>query len=503
MMASANRLGSATVLVVVGLGVCAFMVPAYGVTRREKVRSPDQSDRAVMLSIPHLQANSRKRPRSERVVPDSQRSTKDWRQAGWAFGNSSRGQKIGWAQPLKFDCTYEAAYKEWADQAPLPNFKMSSRHSSEDFRDYCTVETMLENFSWSGIDVRIDRENNHGVVVILPNQFKGQGEHDDNIYHSLFWNLDVWCTVLAGELLDNAIHAKEKLTLLQGESKEGPSQWARDLLVSSIGQPGLLFNKQRNGEVSRQINARLDINVISPSAPHRQLSARFAVHVNSKVPRVPDNAELWDSFGFKHEQSADRSSILLGKRVKDSFGASSRSWNNGSVLLLLRTKTRMLFDLDTRSASTIFEALLAAGLPAEVLCFDDTFSLEEQVHIMARAAVVISIHGAQLTNLAWMRPRSVVIEISLRYGWCNDPWVFPPVPPCVPYHKSDYANMARFFDVKYLYYDAEYIGCRAPDPSGLMNPIVVNDVYVDSTKLAIAAQNAYRYATRWSDSQGS
>lgn len=503
MMAPANRLGTATVLAVVGLGVCALMISKDGVNRREKVRASDQLDRAMMLSIPHLQANSRKRPRSERVVRDSQYSTEDRRQTGWAFGNSSRGQKIGWAQPLKFDCTYEAAYKEWADQAPLPKFKMSSRQTSTDFRDYCTVETMVENFSWSGIDVRIDRENNHGAVVILPNQFRGQGEHDDNIYHSLFWNLDVWCTVLAGELLDNTIHAKENITVLQGEFKEGPSQWARDLLVASIGHPGLRFTKSGSGPVSRQINARLAINVISPSAHHRQLSARFSVHVNSKVPRVPDNAELWDSFGFKFEQSADRSSILLGKRVKDSFGASSRAWDNGSVLLLLRTNTRMLFDSDTRTASTIFEALLAAGLPVEVVCFDDTFSLEQQVHIMARAAVVISVHGAQLTNLAWMRPRSVVLEISLRYGWCNDPWVFPPVPPCVPYHKSDYANMARFFDVKYQYYDAEYIGCRAPDPSGLMNPIVVNDVYVDSAKLAVAAQNAYRYATRWGDSQGS
>ena len=36
----------------------------------------------------------------------------------------------------------------------------------------------------------------------------------------------------------------------------------------------------------------------------------------------------------------------------------------------------------------------------------------QQVNFMASADFVIAIHGSELTNLVWMRPHSVVIEIS-------------------------------------------------------------------------------------------
>jgi len=170
-------------------------------------------------------------------------------------------------------------------------------------------------------------------------------------------------------------------------------------------------------------------------------------------------------------------------------------------------------------AETLAETLGRAGIPVEVACFTEDTPLATQVATLARAAVVISVHGSQLTNLAWLRKHSVVIEVTLRIGWCRDPWELPPhsaikgqgrhlkgpkggggdsapydawtlAQGCKPYHKADFANMARFFNMRYLYYDPWFVGIRRG--GGAIN---VREVLVDSNELAAIAAAAYQNAT--------
>lgn len=91
----------------------------------------------------------------------------------------------------------------------------------------------------------------------------------------------------------------------------------------------------------------------------------------------------------------------------------------------------------------------------------------DQVAAVEAASVFIGVHGSELTNVIWLRPGSVVIEVILRYGWCCDmvPRVYqgyeaPPCTGCSPpspwdcpdglgtdgckaYHKADIANLAH------------------------------------------------------------
>ena len=446
-------------------------------------------------NLPHLQANVRKRPLRE--TNWSQQSFEARRREGWLFGNSSIGHDVGWAKSVKFECPHEAAYKYWAENAPLPKFTISSRRLFQGFEDHCTIRKIKSNFSLDQTDFRIDFNHNDGVVLLLPKMSEGLRELGNNIYHHMLWNADIWCTLLAGELLGKDGNFTEKIRLFRSESTEGGLTWAHDLLIASVGRPSLHFVDfgRRRGPDSREIYVRPGPNATSSNTHKHHVNAKYAIRVKSAEPRIPPSAEFWDSFAFQREQPALHIATLLGKHVRDAYEVPTRARGNGTVLLLLRSNTRQLFDLREHTSSKIFDALLAAGLPVEVACFDNSATLEEQVRILARAAVVISVHGAQLTNLAWMRPQSVVIEIVLRYGWCNDPYVFPPTPPCKPYHKSDFADMARAFNLTYVYYDAEYVGCRQPF-SGSSNPISVRDVYVDSAKLAVAARNAYEDATQ-------
>ena len=210
------------------------------------------------------------------------------------------------------------------------------------------------------------------------------------------------------------------------------------------------------------------------------------------------NYPLWPSHHWMSSLVPSAIARLLSERVKQQLNIEERHPEGGTVLVLLRRRNRRLRDMLTRQAKTIIDVLCEKGLPVEVAVFNETTPFEVQVSAFADAAVVISVHGAQLTNLAWMRRGSSVIEVLLRRGWCNDPWQFPPNPPCSPYHKADFANMARFFGLNYFYHDSVHVGARSTDEGGpgIMNPIAVKDVFVDSRRLSNLASEGLTLAQR-------
>ena len=87
------------------------------------------------------------------------------------------------------------------------------------------------------------------------------------------------------------------------------------------------------------------------------------------------------------------------------------------VLILQRTGLRAFVDAETGSLRTLADAMCSLGLPVRVSVFEG-LSAAEQIERARGAAVLVSPHGAGLTNLVFMRPGSVVIEVTMRRGWC-------------------------------------------------------------------------------------
>lgn len=160
--------------------------------------------------------------------------------------------------------------------------------------------------------------------------------------------------------------------------------------------------------------------------------------------------------------------------------------SNKHVLLLFR-HPRYIVDNNTRSFQTIVEELCSMGLNVKIANFEQT-SPKEQQYLFRNAAVIIAVHGSELTNMIYLDPSSIVIEITLRYGWCCDPipkknqgdLSEPCTSNCRPYHKWDFANLAHSLGLKYLYFDPTYV-----DPPHSSNPIARNEVHVNSKDLTL------------------
>lgn len=162
------------------------------------------------------------------------------------------------------------------------------------------------------------------------------------------------------------------------------------------------------------------------------------------------------------------------------------------VLLLIR-HSRRLVDLASGTARELVEAMGSVGLPVRVA---DTGLLTpaEQIDLLSGAAVLVSAHGADMTNMLWMQRNTAVLEVLLRFGWCCDPippenmgpFAPPCQGPCRPYHKGDFANLAGGLGLRYAYFDADY--SNAPDSA---SPIDRKALFVNSSALALSALSLY------------
>ena len=56
-------------------------------------------------------------------------------------------------------------------------------------------------------------------------------------------------------------------------------------------------------------------------------------------------------------------------------------------------------------------------IPVRVADFD-ALTVAEQINLVANANLLFAVLGAALTNLIWLPPNSIVVEIPLRNGWC-------------------------------------------------------------------------------------
>ena len=183
--------------------------------------------------------------------------------------------------------------------------------------------------------------------------------------------------------------------------------------------------------------------------------------------------------------------------------------------------------IDLATGAPAFPLLLPLtqklGYDAELLSVcNDTL---QQFTSFSRANVVVSVHGAQLSNIIFMKPchqyrnnnnkmgfHPALVEISFRFAWCD------PKPPHTAngshaalldqwrkcrrvhhgnthYHKADFFRLATGMGIRYTEVIHDSLVGRVPDNS---NPITVQGVVVNSSLILqelhrLLQDNAYDY----------
>lgn len=91
---------------------------------------------------------------------------------------------------------------------------------------------------------------------------------------------------------------------------------------------------------------------------------------------------------------------------------------SGRVLLLQRRlrKGRSLGDLSTGHLGPVVAALCDLGLPVELADFERR-SFQDQVRAVARARVLVEVHGQAVANFLFFRPGAAAVEVLVRLGW--------------------------------------------------------------------------------------
>jgi len=177
--------------------------------------------------------------------------------------------------------------------------------------------------------------------------------------------------------------------------------------------------------------------------------------------------------------------VGFSSAIRDGLRVETRPKDSGAVVILqrgtyyegdnpntkrdIRAKQRLMVDSASGTSEGLLHGLCRSQLPIRVLDFHPSAkaplnTFKEQVRIMGNAAVLSSSHGSGLWNAIWMRPDSVVIEVTLRTGHCCHPipkafWKSeePCTSPCRPYTFINIADGIAASGVRWFYYDPLYI----------------------------------------------
>lgn len=190
---------------------------------------------------------------------------------------------------------------------------------------------------------------------------------------------------------------------------------------------------------------------------------------------------LWDSFKFEPHRVASPFGTQFSAFMRWSFFGNS-AIPRTDVLVVQRGKRRRLVGAKSGSFAEVVDAMCRRGLRVVPIEFTSKQPIVDVMRALARTAVFVGVHGAGLSHASWIPPESVMIEITLRRN-------FNISGPNTMYHKSDFANMARYYGLDYNYYDPLHV---LPVGSALASKTVV----VDAEKLANVVACAYsRFAS--------
>jgi len=166
---------------------------------------------------------------------------------------------------------------------------------------------------------------------------------------------------------------------------------------------------------------------------------------------------------------------------------------HSDILLVQRSKSRELRDFASGSlvSDLLSDYCEERGLRLNVVCFDG-MSFHDQVQCFNLSRTVIAAHGAELTNLIFLRSSARVIEVAFRKLWQCDPvcdahfsGALRPTEKCgsgfnfFPYfHKADFHNLCSVFAVEHFELNAVECGVYLD-----RNPINVDVLYINIGEL--------------------
>ena len=315
-----------------------------------------------------------------------------------------------------------------------------------------------------------------------------EGQVDVNPYHALFVSertFSLWCIWEAVRDL-RRLHIGEVHLAMPSAALRAMSSFEVAIL-RSLAPMANFFPGSNEQNTSYATFAR----IFTPDRPGIQRLERRSF-VNYMRSFLVDRAAEPRLMHF----AADVRLAVLGRHAATVAGPTTTP---AHVLLVQRTRTRILGGANTGQLAEVVQAMCVRGLAVRVASFDSV-PLVEQMRATTAATVLLSVHGSQMVNIIWMHPeRAAVVEVLLRYGWCcgNDDHgtgigvvsgsMLDPAEPrcphgCNGYYKSDIANLASAFGIRYVYLDALYIS-----PPQHSNPIERRHVLVNATEAALLA----------------
>eukprot|EP00970_Alexandrium_tamarense_P014631 scaffold4215_cov202-Alexandrium_tamarense.AAC.4 len=302
--------------------------------------------------------------------------------------------------------------------------------------------------SSSSTSLELVRDTTHGVDIAIVLSASNFAER--NVYHILHMESGLWCLFLA---LQNAAESLGKGRATPTIHLILPMQWSNPTgtavaraLASAHGAELLIF-EQNSTFIEQQLYLKL-YHVHGP----------FFGGVSDllRAGTIGFNWPLWDSFKFEMHRLASPFGVMYSETVRrgnkiqllkqqlDVTNSSPMSGveDTGHVLIVQRRGDRRLVGSRNGSFVEVVDAICNLGIPVKVIEFED-LSAEQQIQSAQSANVLVAAHGAALSHAAWMKPGGAIVEVLMRQGFVE----------FGDYHKADYANLARFFGLKYVYYD--------------------------------------------------
>ena len=300
-------------------------------------------------------------------------------------------------------------------------------------------------------------------AIVLPPRAK-LPKDDLNIFHQARLNGagdSIWCVHQLVSDLQRSTSGPLRLVMPAAERRQRP-RWELDVLAAMVP-------------------------LWTP--PARQTNGSFA-RIHQLQPRVHGSSTAGPAYLYFE---LDRATDPLLLRLPRTVLASLRIWPppppQRHVLVVQRGSSRKLGGMQTGTLAEVLAALCSRGLQVRSEVFDNA-PLHLQASLASAASVVVSPHGAHLTNLMWMPEGAALIEVLLRGSACGCDTAGGAARSsacdCGPaYYKADYANLAHTFGVRWFYWDPELIyplSCVKEQ-----NPIGCKLLLVDAPRLASAA----------------
>lgn len=172
-----------------------------------------------------------------------------------------------------------------------------------------------------------------------------------------------------------------------------------------------------------------------------------------------------------------------------------------TIIFSLRKNNRILHDINSKEP---IENLICEKYGKCSIVYFESMTPLEQLQILQNCKVFCGVHGANLVNLVFTRSIAHIVEIDFKAHWYCDPvcekhlqGILKPTEDCKSvltrgcYHKADYHNLSLLCGKEYTSMSATYC-----EDFINKNPINVQKIYVDFSKLSMYVDKAFESITR-------